>query len=68
MTKELAATITLFSENRANPSLRDHALTGRMEGKNSFSVNYDIRVIYRLSNDGKEAVLLDVGTHKQVYK
>ncbi len=50
---------------RDNP-INDHALSGNMKGKRSFSITGDVRVVYEKTED--EIVFLDVGTHNQVYK
>ncbi len=57
--------LQLFLEHRSDPILADHALHGDMEGKRSFSVNGDIRVIYRIVRDA--FLFYDIGTHNQVY-
>ncbi len=59
--------IEMFSNNPRHPLLRDHSLTGSMQGLRSFSVTGDIRIVYReLSTD--HIILLDIGTHNQVYR
>lgn len=39
-------TIRFFQEHPSDPFLRNHALTGSMEGKRSISVDDDIRIIF----------------------
>jgi mRNA-degrading endonuclease YafQ of YafQ-DinJ toxin-antitoxin module len=56
-----------FCDNPHNPVLTDHPLKGDKSGKRAFSITGDIRVIYTGSLE-KEIVLLDIGTHNQVYK
>ena len=55
----------LFSENPANEILKDHALSGKLEGYRAFSITGDIRVVYHVL-DGI-AYFIDIGTHSQVY-
>ncbi len=43
----------------------NHPLLGSMQGLAAFSLNTDYRVIYKSLKDGY--LLLDVGTHRQVY-
>lgn len=57
--------LQLFLEYQSHPLLADHALHGDMEGKRSFSVSGDIRVIYRVV--GESFLFYDIGTHNQVY-
>ncbi len=66
LTKQFAARLELFFTNRQNRILKDHPLSGRLAGKRAFSISGDIRVIYKELDD--VILLLDVGTHNQVYK
>lgn len=59
--------ITLFMEDRSNPALRDHPLKGKLAGLRSFSASWDLRVIYREEDGFVIVILIDVGTHNQVY-
>lgn len=56
-----------FTADRSNPALRDHPLKGRMKGLRSFSASWDLRVIYREEGGFITVILLDVGSHNQVY-
>ena len=44
----------------------DHALTDKLAGKRAFSITGEIRAIYVELDDC--IVLLDIGTHNQVYR
>jgi len=59
--------LTLFMEDRTNPAIRNHALKGRLEGRLSFSAAWDLRVIYREEGGFLTIILLNVGSHNQVY-
>lgn len=61
------AGVELYRNNRNDLSLRDHALKGRMKGLRAFSAAWDLRVIYREEGDFITIVLIDTGTHSQVY-
>lgn len=65
--KKFDARLILFLDNPKSPLLNDHALKGDQSGRRSFSITGDIRVIYRKIND-TGVMLLDIGTHNQVYK
>lgn len=58
--------ITLFKNDPTNSVLKDHQLTGTKNAFRSFSITGDTRIIYlRISKD--HVILLDIGTHNQVY-
>ena len=57
--------LTLFMAGELGYPLHDHALTGKLAGKRAFSIAGDIRVICIELDDS--IVLLDVGSHNQVY-
>lgn len=59
--------LLLFKNNRADPSLHDHALKGKMKSLRAFSAGHDLRVIYREEGGFVTIILLDAGTHNQVY-
>lgn len=56
----------LFVKDKNNPLLHSHRLTGILQGKQSFSITGDIRVIFQENQDSVE--FLDIGSHNQVYK
>jgi mRNA-degrading endonuclease YafQ of YafQ-DinJ toxin-antitoxin module len=55
-----------FCNNPYDLSLKTHKLSGDLEGLWSFSVNYEIRVIFKLIGKNK-VLLIDIGTHEEVY-
>ena len=59
--------IAAFETNRLDPNLRDHALKGEMKRLRAFSAGWDLRVIYREEGSFITIILLDVGSHNQVY-
>ena len=50
------------------PSLRLHALTGRLAGKQAVSVNYAYRIVLCVEVADGEIILHNVGTHDEVYE
>lgn len=58
--------IELFKNNPFEPGLKTHKLSGKLKDYWSFSVEYDLRIIFYFSEKEK-VVLVDVGTHKEVY-
>ena len=65
--KQIDAALRLFGTNRTEPSLQDHALKGKMKSLRAFSAGHDLRVIYREEGGFITIILLDAGTHNQVY-
>ncbi len=58
--------IELFKNNPFEPSLKTHKLSGKLKDYWSFSIEYDLRIIFYFS-DKEKVVLVDIGTHKEVY-
>lgn len=54
-----------FKEDSSNPILKDHALSGKLQGYRAFSVSGDIRVVYYIFED--TAYFTNIGSHNQVY-
>jgi mRNA-degrading endonuclease YafQ of YafQ-DinJ toxin-antitoxin module len=50
------------------PRLRLHPLKGRHKGKHAVSLTYEYRIVLILRLTAKAIVLLDVGTHDEVYR
>jgi len=50
------------------PRLRLHPLKGRHVGKHAVSLTYEYRIVIILRLTKKEVVLLDIGTHDEVYR
>ncbi len=65
--KRVDSSIEKLYRDPFDPSLRNHALSGKMHGKRSISVTGDIRIIFEEHGDYVLVVMLDVGTHGQVY-
>ena len=60
-------TLQLLELNPFHPSLRLHALSGRLTGVHSVSINLSYRITLDLLIEGKEIVLLNLGDHDAVY-
>ncbi len=58
--------LEVFRNNPFEPQLKSHKLSGKLQDYWSFSVNYDLRVIFYFA-DQEKVVFIDVGTHKEVY-
>ena len=62
----------MLSKDPFTPSLKSHKLPGKLDGLWSCSVAYDCRVICAFSKDTTTEedliVLIDIGTHDEVYE
>jgi len=65
--RKVIETIEVFIEYPFDPRLRDHALKGYLKGTRSISVNSDLRIIFKESDGYTLVLMLDLGTHNQVY-
>jgi len=60
--------VQAFIDNPGDPALRTHKLSGRLKGLWSFSVAYDLRVVFYFTETKPvKAVFVDVGNHDEVY-
>lgn len=66
LVSKVAERFKLFEQNSSNPLLKDHSLKGSKRNFRSFSVTGDIRIVY-MSISKDSVILLDIGTHNQVY-
>jgi mRNA-degrading endonuclease YafQ of YafQ-DinJ toxin-antitoxin module len=61
----LRAALRRFAIDPMDPLLRTHKLKGDLAAYWAFSVDEDVRVLFRW--EGDEAFLVNLGTHDQVY-
>lgn len=60
--------LEMFIADPFDPRLKTHKLSGKLKDLWSFSVNYDLRVVFYFTKDKPaKAVLVDIGTHDEVY-
>lgn len=55
-----------FKDDPFETGLRTHKLSGKLKDYWSFSIEYDLRVIFYFAEEEK-VVFIDIGTHKEVY-
>ncbi len=60
-------TLLLLQANPHHPSLRLHALQGRLAGLHSVSINLSYRITLELIIHGKQIVPVNVGDNDPVY-
>ena len=59
--------LVLFEKNHFDPSLKNHALTGKLAGKRSIAAGFDLRLVFEMQGNYVTVIMLGVGTHNQVY-
>ncbi|MGL5944281.1 MAG: type II toxin-antitoxin system RelE/ParE family toxin [Waterburya sp.] len=63
--------ITKLSEDISDPSLATHKLGGKLADLLACSCGYDCRIVFAIETaretDEKIIILLDIGTHDEVY-
>lgn len=61
-------TLQLIELDFRHPSLRRHKLSGRLSGLSSVSVNMSYRITLELMIQDGDIVLINIGSHDEVYK
>jgi mRNA-degrading endonuclease YafQ of YafQ-DinJ toxin-antitoxin module len=61
-------TLQLLELNPFHPSLRLHALSGKLQGLHSVSINLSYRVTLEFLISDREIILIDIGDHDAVYR
>jgi mRNA-degrading endonuclease YafQ of YafQ-DinJ toxin-antitoxin module len=61
----LEAALRRFVADPVDPLLRTHKLKGELEGYWAFSVDDDLRVLFRW--EGDTSTLIALGTHDEIY-
>lgn len=60
--------LKIFVANPFDPILGNHPLKGSMQGKRSISVTGDLRIVFKEHENYTIVLVLDVGTHSQIYR
>ena len=50
------------------PSLKLHGLTGKLAGTQAVSITHSYRITFTVQIIEREIILLDIGTHNNVYR
>ncbi len=58
--------LMLFLQDPYHSKLRTHKLTGSLSELWSFSIEYDLRVVFYFVSDN-EVIFEDIGSHDEVY-
>ena len=67
MARAYTKTLALLSLNPQHPSLRLHALGGRLAGLHSVSINLSHRITLHLLVSDQQITPINVGNHDAVY-
>ncbi len=59
--------ISVFQDNPRNISLKNHKLSGNKKGLRAISVGGDLRILFLEENDYTRVLMLQTGSHNQVY-
>jgi len=60
-------TLAIMEQDPFHPSLRLHALEGRLSGLHTVSISLQYRITLELELREREIILVSVGSHGQVY-
>jgi len=67
LARQYEKTLELLQVNPHHPSLRLHALSGRLDGLHSVSINLSYRITLELLVSQAEVIPVNVGDHDGVY-
>ncbi len=66
--KEVEKVIKIFVDDKKLPAkYRDHALQGDWKGYRECHIQGDLLLIYTIENDQLVLVLVDIGSHSQLF-
>lgn len=65
--RRVEAALVLFMDQPFHPFLRNHALTGKLQGLRAISAGYDLRIVYEQEEGHTRVLLLNAGSHDEVY-
>ncbi len=60
-------TLAILEQDPFHPSLRLHALEGRLAGLHTVSINLQYRITLELELREQEIILVSVGSHGELY-
>lgn len=63
----VAETLSQLADDPFHPSLRLQALSGKLQGLQAVSLTYSYRITLTLQITEHEILLIDIGSHDEVY-
>ncbi|MEG4852384.1 type II toxin-antitoxin system mRNA interferase toxin, RelE/StbE family [Microcoleus sp. B5-D4] len=71
MEEKIAERLELLANDPFHPSLKTHKLKGKLSGAWACTVEYDCRIVFNFKkysdSDVEEILLIDIGSHDEVY-
>ena len=64
--ERFAEKLNIFKNDPFDPRLKTHKLTGELKDLYSFSIDYELRIIFCFYESNK-VIFTDIGTHDEVY-
>jgi addiction module RelE/StbE family toxin len=64
----VADVIEIFIDDPSDVRIDNHPLKGKMKGKPAIAVMFDLRIVFEQHDNYAIVVMLEVGTHNQVYR
>ena len=65
--RRVETALTLFMDQPFHPALKNHGLLGKLRGLRAISAGYDLRIVYKEESGHARVLLLNTGTHEEVY-
>ena len=65
--KAIKERVEIFIENPFDSRLDTHKLKGKLKELWSFSIDYDIRIVFRFLENQNKVIFEDIGGHGEVY-
>lgn len=65
--RRVETALTLFMDQPFHPALKNHGLLGKLRGLRAISAGYDLRIVYEEESGHARVLLLNTGTHDQMY-
>lgn len=65
--KKVDNAILILQKNPFDEQLKNHALAGKAKGKRSMFAGFDLRIIFEVEGNYVVVIMLNVGTHSQLY-
>ena len=66
--EKVAAVLRDLESDPFQPHLKYHPLGGKLKGYQAVSISYSYRIILTLEIADEEIILLDIGSHDDVYR
>jgi mRNA-degrading endonuclease YafQ of YafQ-DinJ toxin-antitoxin module len=64
----LGEVLAQLQDDPFHPTLKLHALTGKLDGLQAIRINFSYRVVLTVQMQAQSILLLDIGSHDAVYK